>query len=85
MELYPKHEFRRQRTDYGVIPVVSRHLYRISLIMGHNFPHFHEITGIKHHTTIPYSKTEFGILERANTEVNRHIRNILFDKGDFKN
>jgi hypothetical protein len=42
--------------------------------------HFHEITGIKHHMTIPYSKEEKCIVERANKEVNRHIRNILFDR-----
>ena len=47
--------------------------------------HFHQETGIKHHTTIPYSKEENGIVEGANKEVNRHIRNILFDKGHFKN
>ena len=29
--------------------------------------------------TIPYSKEEKGIVERANKEVNRHIRNILAD------
>jgi hypothetical protein len=46
--------------------------------------HFNKMTGIKHHTTIPYSKEENGIVERANKEVNRHIRNILFDKGHFK-
>ena len=28
--------------------------------------------------TIPYSKEENGIVERANKEVNRHIRNIIF-------
>ena len=47
--------------------------------------HFHQETGIKHHTTIPYSKEENGIVERANKEVNRHIRNILFDLGPVKN
>ena len=36
---------------------------------------------IKHHTTLPYSKEENGIVERANQEVNRHIRNILFNLG----
>jgi hypothetical protein len=35
--------------------------------------------------TIPYSKEENGVVERANKEVNRHIRNILFDKGKFQN
>ena len=47
--------------------------------------HFYEITGIKHHMTIPYSKEEHGIMERANKEVNRHIRNILFDKNIIPN
>ena len=28
--------------------------------------HFHQETGIKHHTTTPYSKEENGIVERAN-------------------
>ena len=28
---------------------------------------------------------QYGIVERANKKVNRHIRNILFDKGHFKN
>jgi hypothetical protein len=40
---------------------------------------FHMESGVHHHTTIPYSKDENGIVERANKEVNRHIRNILFD------
>ena len=47
--------------------------------------HLNAETGIKHHTTIPYSEEENEIVERANKEVNRHIRNILFDKGHFKN
>ena len=47
--------------------------------------HFHLESGSHHHTTIPYSKEENGIVERANKEVNRHIRNILFDKGKFPN
>ena len=42
------------------------------------------LSGVWHHSTIPYSKEENGI-ERANKEVNRHIRNILFDKECFKN
>ena len=46
---------------------------------------FNAESGIEYHTTIPYSKEENGIVERANKEVNRHIRNILFDKGHFKN
>ena len=47
--------------------------------------HFNVEPGIKHHTTIPYSKEENRIVEWANKEVNRHIRNILFNKAHFKN
>jgi len=53
--------------------------------MNQMLTHFFEITGIKHHMTIPYSKEENGIVERANKEVNRHIRNILFDKNVIPN
>ena len=35
---------------------------------------------VKHHASITYSKEENDIVERANKEVNRHIRNILSDK-----
>ena len=40
--------------------------------------HFHQDTGFKHHATIPFFKEENGIVERANKEVNQHIRNVLF-------
>jgi len=43
--------------------------------------HFHKIIGVAHYMTIPYSKVENSIVERANKEVNRHIRNIMFDKS----
>ena len=43
--------------------------------------HFYQETGIKHHTTIPYFEEENGIVERKNKEINRHIRNILFNLG----
>ena len=39
--------------------------------------HLHQETGIKHHTTMPYSKEENGIIERANKKVNRHIRHFI--------
>ena len=48
--------------------------------MNQTLTHLASISGIKHHVTIPYSKEENGIVERANKEVNRHIRNILADK-----
>jgi transposase InsO family protein len=34
---------------------------------------------IDHITTVAYSKEENAIVERANKEVNRHLRNIMFD------
>jgi transposase InsO family protein len=37
--------------------------------------------GFTHTRSIPYSKEENGIVERANKEVNRHLRNIIFDKN----
>ena len=43
------------------------------------------LTGVRHHSTIPYSKEENGIVERANKEVNRHIRNISSDHECVKN
>ncbi len=38
--------------------------------------------GIQHHLTTAYSKEENAIVERANKEVNRYIRNIMFDIHD---
>jgi len=40
---------------------------------------FANLAGITHLSSIPYSKEENGIVERANKEVNRPIRIILFD------
>ena len=37
------------------------------------------LTNISHIRTTPYSYQENGIVERVNIEVNRHLRNILFD------
>jgi hypothetical protein len=53
--------------------------------MNQTLRDFALLSGIKHHSTIPYSKEENGICERANKEVNRHIRNILSDMDDVKN
>ena len=38
-----------------------------------------ELYGIEHNTTTAYSKEENGLVERANKEVNRHLRDIIFD------
>ena len=43
-----------------------------------------KITGIKHIHTVAGSKQEQGIVERANKEVMRHLRNFIFDKSVIK-
>jgi transposase InsO family protein len=48
--------------------------------MNQTLTHLATLSGMKHHVSIPYSKEENGIVERANKEVNRHIRNIVADK-----
>jgi hypothetical protein len=43
------------------------------------FEEFMRVAGVTRIDTAPYSKEENGIVERANKEVNRHLRNIMFD------
>jgi hypothetical protein len=92
VELFPKQEV----TALAAADALFKHMCRFttpleivtdfgSQFVNQMLTHFTEMSGIKHHTSIPYSKEENGIVERANKEVNRHIRNILFDKGHFKN
>jgi hypothetical protein len=52
-----------------------------SQFMNEMFEHLTREFGVTHVRTIPYSKEENGIVERANKEVNRHIRNITFDRN----
>jgi transposase InsO family protein len=42
------------------------------------------LTGIDKRNTTPESHEENGIVERANKEILRHVRSILFDKGIHK-
>jgi cleavage and polyadenylation specificity factor subunit 1 len=44
---------------------------------------FTSLLGIDHEVTMAYSKQENGIVERANKEVNRHLRDIVWDKRVF--
>jgi transposase InsO family protein len=49
---------------------------------------FLEQVGVEHRLTIAYSKEENAMVERANKEVNRHVRHICFDrrtKSDWRN
>jgi len=39
------------------------------------------LIGIEHELTMAYSKEENGIVERANKEIMRHLRNIIFDQN----
>ena len=48
--------------------------------MNSTLTHLTTISGICHYLSIPHSNEENGIVERANKEVNRRIRNILADK-----
>ena len=42
--------------------------------------HLQNLLGIQHNFTTPYSHEENAIVERANKEVNRHLRAIIFHK-----
>jgi transposase InsO family protein len=61
-------------------------------ILSDNGPQFinklheelYKLTGVNKVETTPYSHEENGIVERANKEILRHIRSILFDKGIHK-
>jgi transposase InsO family protein len=52
----------------------------------HNKLHdeLHTLIGVDKLRTTPYSHEENGIVERANKEILRHVRSILFDKGIHK-
>ena len=79
-------------TTAAATDVLWRHFCRFEIVtdQGSQFVNqtlqsFATLTGVRHHMgiaygTTPYSKEENGIVERANKEVNRHIRNILADK-----
>jgi transposase InsO family protein len=89
-ELFPKQEVTAIAAD-ALWRYTCRFTAPLELItdFGSQFinnllSHFHQEMGIAHHTTIPYSKEDNSIVERANKEVNRHIRNILFDVGNVK-
>ena len=92
VELFPKQEVAAMAAANALWRHTCRFTAPLELVTDFGsqfvydlFTHFHQETGIKHHTTIPYSKEENGIVERANKEVNHHIRNILFDLVSVKN
>ena len=92
VELYPKQKVTAIAAADALWPHTCRFTAPLEIVtdfglqfMNQLLTHFNAESGIKHHTTIPKAKEEIGIVERANKDVNRHIRNVLFDKGPFKN
>ena len=45
------------------------------------FTYLASVAGIAHLKSTPYSKEENGLVERANKEVNRYLRNLIYDKS----
>jgi len=81
---------KQEVTAIAAADALRRHTYRftapLELVTDFGSQFVDDLlTDIKHHTTIPFAKEENGTVERANKEVNRHIRNILFDQGHFRN
>ena len=52
-------------TDYG------------SQFMNKTLEGYAALSGVRHHASIPYSKEENNIVERANKEVNRHTEYLI--------
>ena len=88
VELYPTRQLTAEETADHLLCYVGRYGPPIQ-ILSDNGSHFVNgvITsllhymGIDHQFSMAYSKEENGIVERANKEVIRHLRNIMFDNG----
>ena len=88
VELFPTTALTAEETADHLLKYVGRYGPPIQ-ILSDNGSHFVNGTitallhymGIDHQFTIAYSKEENGIVERANKEVMRHLRNILFENG----
>ena len=84
VELFPKQEV----SAIAAADALWRHTCRFiapleivtdfgSQFMNQLLTHFNAEMGIKHHTTIPYSKEENGIVERANKGQQTHTQHLL--------
>ena len=88
VELYPTSALTAEETADHLLDYIGRYDTPIQLLSD-NGSHFVNGTvtsllhylGVDHQFSIAYSKEENGIVERANKEVMRHIRNIMFDNG----
>ena len=69
--------------DFGVpIELVSD---RGPGFIGDVVEEFLRLIGTEHNLTMAYSKEENGMVERANKETMRHLRNIVFDRNVIHN
>ena len=86
IELFPAYDVSAK----SAADALHRHVCRFGVPMelvtdqgtqfvNDTFKEYLSIAGIEKLETIPYSKEENSIVERANKEVNRHIRNVIFD------
>jgi transposase InsO family protein len=91
LEMYPIPNLSAETAAIKVFEYFGRY-GRPGLILSDNGSQFinklHDelylLTGVTKEETTPYSHEENGIVERANKEILRHVRSILFDKGIHK-
>ena len=91
LEMYPIPDLSAETAAIKVFDYFGRY-GQPGKILSDNGPQFinklHEelylLTGIHKLETTPYSHEENGLVERANKEILRHVRSILFDKGIHK-
>ena len=75
VDLFPKQEVTAMATEDTLWRQTCRFTAPLQLVtdfvsqfVNDLLTHFYQETGIKHHATIPYSKEENGIVERANKD-----------------
>jgi len=90
-ELYPSKSTTAQEAEYALFDWVSR--YGIpTYIVSDNGPQyvnklideFMKLTGSTHNRTMTYSKEQNAIVERANKEILRHLRALIFELRNIK-
>jgi cleavage and polyadenylation specificity factor subunit 1 len=91
VELYPIPDLSAETAAKKIFEFIGRYGHP-SKIMSDNGSQFSNklldelcvLTGIEKLNSTPYSHEENGLVERANKEILRHVRSILFDKGLHK-
>ena len=88
VELYPCRTVEAEEAAKHLISFVGRFGCPKEIISDNGtqfvndvIDHFIKLFGAQHLLTIPHSKQENAIVERANKEVMRHLRHWLFDKN----